>query len=126
MKTKYETAIDMYDECVLVKDDQLLFDEKFDSLFSYLLVLDNFPYSETEEENEQIRTIVKQGGNEFVNGLRETPPNVLDGVYPLALIKMALKIDKLPICPTRVTQFVEFNRRYGTIIESTMTSYSVQ
>lgn len=126
MKTKYETAIEMYDECVLVKDDQLLFDEKFDSLFSYLLVLDNFPYSETEEENEQIRTIVKQVGNEFVNGLRETPPNVLDGVYPLALIKMALKIDELPICPTRVTQFVELHRRYGTIIESTMTSYSVQ
>lgn len=108
---KYEEAIRLYDVCVAHKADVLAVNVHFDALLTYVHA--NFTTEMTDTNlfaaNDVLRTM-------DIEGWRKIPPTVIDAVYPIALARMALRFDKLPIIPSKLKEFDTFHKRYGRLI----------
>ena len=110
---KYEVAIALYDQCVATRKNNDALHTNFDALLKHLHA--NFT---TEVTDANIALTVDVLKSADIEGWRRIPPTVIDAVYPIALARMALKYDELPLRPTKLKQFDTFHERYGVLIIS--------
>ena len=108
---KYEEAIRLYDLTVAAKNDAKVCNEKFNDLLRYLHT--NFTTEYSEKNAAAAREVLQSTDTA---GWRQIPPTVIDAVYPIALARMALKFDALPLNPIKLSEFDNFHRRYGRLI----------
>lgn len=108
---KYEEAIRLYDLTVAAKNDAKDCNEKFNDLLRYLHT--NFTTEYTEKNAAAAREVLQSTDTA---GWRQIPPTVIDAVYPIALARMALKFDALPLNPSKLSEFDNFHQRYGRLI----------
>ena len=108
---KYEEAIRIYDLCVSHKADKEALHTHFDALLAYLHA--NFTTAVTDENLLAAKDVLRSTD---IEGWRKVPPTVIDAVYPIALARMALKFDAMPINPNKLTEFDKFHKRHGALI----------
>lgn len=108
---KYEEAIRLYDLAAAAKNDVKDCNEKFNDLLRYLHT--NFTTAYNEKNAQATREVLNSTDTA---GWRKIPPTVIDEVYPVALARMALKFDALPLNPMKLSEFDNFHRRYGQLI----------
>lgn len=108
---KYAEAIRIYDLCVEHKADKVLLHTHFDALLAHLHA--NFTTAVTDANMSATKDVLRTMD---IEGWRKIPPTVIDAVYPIALARMALRFDELPIQPSKLTEFDTFHKRYGALI----------
>lgn len=108
---KYEESIRLYDLMLAVKDDVKACNARFDDLLRYLHT--NFTTEYNAKTAAASREVLQSSDTA---GWRKIPPTVIDEVYPVALARMALKFDALPLNPSKLSEFDNFHRRYGRLI----------
>lgn len=108
---KYEEALRLYDIAVAAKGNAKDCNEKFNDLLRYLHT--NFKTEYNEKTAAAARDVLRSTDTA---GWRRVPPTVIDEVYPVALARMALKFDELPLDPRRLSEFDNFHQRYGRLI----------
>ena len=108
---KYEEALRLYDIAAAAKGNVKDCNEKFNDLLRYLHT--NFKTEYTEKTAAAAREVLRSTDTA---GWRKVPPTVIDEVYPVALARMALKFDEMPLQPSILPEFDRFHERYGRLI----------
>lgn len=108
---KYDQVLSMYDTWVALKADLDAMNQVVNTLMNFML--DNFPAPKITEEN--ITTVQKLMESGSVS-TSISPGVVIDELYPLLVLKVSLRHDKLPMTVAKVERFAEFHARYGALI----------
>lgn len=131
---KYRTALEMYDKVLVVRTDAKTATAEFDKLMTF--VRENFA---APIENEQTLAETKAAMTgfedltqrpiytnyeeyqtrryaEYIKRVKSVPPQISESIWPIALLKLALKYDRLPLDPSMLTEFAWFHNTYGNFI----------
>lgn len=108
---KYEESIRLYDIALAAKGNFKECNARFDDLLRYLHA--NFTTEYNATTAAATREVLRSAD---ITGWRKIPPTVIDEVYPVALARMALKFDEMPLQPSILSEFDKFHRRYGQLI----------
>lgn len=110
---KYQKALELYDAAVSARSNPVMVNQRFDTLLTYLM--DTFPFTYNDATVDEMARVIRVTKNDE-HGWRKIPPDVSDIVYPVALIKMALAHDKLPLHPSDLKAFDRFHAVYGKAV----------
>ena len=110
---KYAEAIRLFDLMVEARGNQTLLNARADQLFVH--VRENFPVPEpTDQYVSALAKVLHSPVDE--DGLRGIPPNVADGIYPVALFRMGLTEYNLPFNHELMKEFDWWKATYSGLI----------
>ena len=112
---KYTEAVRLLNHCRDVKDNVELH-RRLDSFFAHLL--DNFPVPDTTDpaQIDALAALLRGPASELDTAVREIPPDIADELYPVALMRVALLVYRIPLQPTVSKTFDQFHTTYGKFI----------
>ena len=113
---KYTEAVRLLNHCQGVEDNVELH-RRLDSFFAHLC--DNFPVPDITDpaQVDALAALLRGPASELEAVVREIPPDVEDVVYPVALMRVALAVYRIPLQPTMSKTFDQFQKVYGKFIE---------
>ena len=116
MNEKYKKTLSLLAACSVVSPDNL--HVAFDKVLEY--IHNNFDRPVATPENiEILKTKIVNVSPTFEQyDVTIVPPTIPEELWPLAVVKYALKQGGLPLDASKLTQFEVFHRRYGEIITS--------
>jgi hypothetical protein len=81
-------------------------------------LLDNFPAPDATDSAQVAAgaALLRAPASELETAVQEIPPSVEDVLYPVALMKVALQIYRIPLDPCKMKQFDQFHKAYGKFI----------
>ena len=99
----------------------------WDALYTYIYA--NFPEPETvgmggqdwqkiynHLESQDLVVMFKQNREQILEKLRSIPPVILEVTFPVWIARYLLCYAKAGVCPSKLSTFDEFYRRYGTMV----------
>ena len=99
----------------------------WDALYTYIYA--NFPEPETvgmkgqdwqkiynHLESQDLVVMFKQNREQILEKLRSIPPVILEVTFPVWIARYLLCYAKAGVCPSKLSTFDEFHRRYGTMV----------
>jgi hypothetical protein len=112
---KYTKAVRLLNDCRDVKDNVELH-VRLDLFTTHLL--DNFPVPDATDSAQVAAgaALLRAPAAELETAVQEIPPSVEDVLYPVALMKVALQIYRIPLDPCKMKQFDQFHKAYGKFI----------
>jgi hypothetical protein len=113
---KYTEAVRLLNHCQGVEDNVELH-RRLDSFFAHLC--DNFPVPDTTDpaQIDALAAVLRVPVSDLEVAVREIPPDVEDVVYPVALMRVALAVYRIPLQPTISKTFDQFHTTYHKFIE---------
>jgi hypothetical protein len=112
---KYTKSIRLLDLAKDVRYSEILVNERIDDLLVHLF--ENFRYP-ILSETVVFETSKILKSKEFKVKDINLPNDLIDDVFPIALVKIALNDYDLPMNPARLKQFDKFHDRYKNLIIS--------
>jgi hypothetical protein len=67
-------------------------------------------------ESQDLVVMFKQNREQILEKLRSIPPVILEVTFPVWIARYLLCYAKAGVCPTKLSTFDEFYRRYGTMV----------
>ena len=112
---KYTEAVRLLNHCQGVEDNVELH-RRLDSFFAHLC--DNFPAPDATDpaQVDALAALLRVPGSELEAAVREIPPDVEDVVYPVALLRVALLVYRIPVQPIMTKKFDQFRETYHKFI----------
>lgn len=112
---KYTEAVRLLNHCQGVEDNVELH-RRLDSFFAHLC--DNFPVPDTTDpaQIDALAAVLRVPVSDLEVAVQEIPPDVEDVVYPVALMRVALAVYRIPLQPTISKTFDQFHKTYGKFI----------
>jgi hypothetical protein len=112
---KYTEAVRLLNHCQGVEDNVELH-RRLDSFFAHLC--DNFPVPDITDpaQVDALAAVLRVPGSELEAAVREIPPDVEDVVYPVALLRVALLVYRIPLQPIMTKKFDQFRETYHKFI----------
>ena len=112
---KYTKAVRLLNHCRDVKDNVELH-VRLDLFTTHLL--DNFPAPDATDSAQVAAgaALLRAPASELETAVQEIPPSVEDVLYPVALMKVALQIYRIPLDPGKMKTFDQFHKAYGKFI----------
>ena len=113
---KYTEAVRLLNHCRDVEYNVELH-RRLDSFFAHLL--DNFPVPDATDpaQIDALAALLRVPVSDLEVAVREIPLDVEDVVYPVALLRVALTVYRIPLQPTMSKTFDQFQKVYGKFIE---------
>jgi hypothetical protein len=113
---KYTEAVRLLNHCQGVEDNVELH-RRLDSFFAHLL--DNFPVPDATDpaQLDAMLALLRGSVSELEVAVREIPPGIADELYPVALMRVALLVYRIPLQPTMSKTFDQFHKTYGKFIK---------
>ena len=117
---KYTEAVRLLNHCRDVEDNVELHG-RLDLFTAHLL--DNFPMSDATDSAQVAAgaALLRAPASELEAAVRESPPDMEDVLYPVALMKVALQIYRIPLDPCKMKTFDQFHKAYGKFIMAAAT-----
>ena len=117
---KYTEAVRLLNDCCDVEDNTELH-RRLDLFTVHLL--DNFPAPDATDSVQVAAgaALLRAPASELEVTVREIPPDVEDVLYPVALMKVALQIYRIPLDPGKMKQFDRFYKAHGRFIMAAAT-----
>jgi hypothetical protein len=112
---KYTEAVRLLNHCRDVEDNVELH-RRLDSFFAHLC--DNFPVPDATDSAQvaALAALLRGPASELEAVVREIPPDMADVLYPIALLKVALTVYRIPLQPTMSKTFDQFHKTYYKFI----------
>jgi hypothetical protein len=112
---KYTEAVRLLNHCQGVEDNVELH-RRLDSFFAHLC--DNFPVPDATDSAQvaALAALLRGPASELEAVVREIPPDMADVLYPIALLKVALTVYRIPLQPTMSKTFDQFHKTYYKFI----------
>ena len=112
---KYTEAVRLLNHCRDVKDNVELH-LRLDLFTTHLL--DNFPTPDTTDSAQLAAgtALLRVPASELETAVQEIPPGVEDVLYPVALMRAALIVYRIPLDPSKMKTFDQFHKAYGKFI----------
>jgi len=111
---KYAESLRLLDACRGITDTRAA-TEKVDQLLVYLR--ENFTPPENTEANYDACALLLQTPYDRLESIvRGIPPDIADGLYPIALIRVGLITYRIPFDPVHATQFEWFHKAFGKVV----------
>jgi len=112
---KYTEAVRLLNHCCDVADVKELH-RRLDSFFAHLC--DNFPVPDATDpvQVNACAARLREPVPELEAAVREIPPDVEDVLYPVALMRVALLVYRIPLQPIIAENFDQFHKAYGEFI----------
>ena len=112
---KYTEAVRLLNHCQGVEDNVELHC-RLDSFFAHLC--DNFPVPDTTDpaQIDALAAVLRVPVSDLEVAVQEIPPDVEDVVHPVALMRVALAVYRIPLQPTISKTFDQFHKTYGKFI----------
>jgi hypothetical protein len=81
-------------------------------------LLDNFPVPDATDPAQLAAgtALLRVPASELETAVREIPPGVEDVLYPVALMRVALTVYRIPLDPSKMKTFDQFHKAYGKFI----------
>jgi hypothetical protein len=113
---KYTEAVRLVNHCQDVTDVKELH-RRLDIFFAHLC--DNFPVPDATDPAQvnACAALLRGPASELEAAVREIPPAVEDVLYPVALMKVALQIYRIPLQPIMAEKFDQFHKAYYPLID---------
>ena len=112
---KYTEAVLLLNHCRDVADKVELH-LRLDLFTTHLL--DNFPTPDATDPAQVAAgaALLRAPAAELETAVQEIPPSMEDVLYPVALMKVALTVYRIPLDPGKMKQFDQFHKAYGKFI----------
>jgi len=112
---KYTEAVRLLNHCRDVADKVELH-RRLDLFTTHLL--DNFPVPDATDSAQvaALAALLRGPASELEAVVREIPLDMEDVLYPVALMKVALTVYRIPLDPGKMKQFDRFHKIYGRFI----------
>jgi hypothetical protein len=112
---KYTEAVRLLNHCRDV-EDKVELHRRLDLFTAHLL--DNFPTPDATDSAQVAAgaALLRAPPSELETAVQEIPPSVEDVLYPVALMKVALTVYRIPLDPGKMKQFDQFHKAYGRFI----------
>ena len=113
---KYAEAVRLLNHCCDVADVKELH-RRLDSFFAHLC--DNFPVPDATDpvQVNACAALLRGPASELEAAVREIPPAVEDVLYPVALMRVALLVYRIPLQPIIAENFDQFHKAYYPLID---------
>jgi len=81
-------------------------------------LLDNFPTPDTTDSAQLAAgtALLRVPASELETAVQEIPPDMEDVLYPVALMRVALTVYRIPLDPSKMKTFDQFHKAYGKFI----------
>jgi hypothetical protein len=111
---KYAESLRLLDACRGITDTRAA-TEKVDQLLVYLRL--NFTPPENTEANYDACALLLQTSHDHLESIaRGIPPDIADGLYPIALFRLGLASYRIEFDPGRSNEFNWFHKTYGKVV----------
>jgi hypothetical protein len=113
---KYTEAVRLLNDCRDVEDNVELH-IRLDRFVTHLC--DNFPTPDVTDpaQIDAMAALLLGTAADLEAAVREIPPDMEDAFYPIALMRVALLVYRIPIDPDKVKkQFDRFRKTYGPLL----------
>ena len=114
---KYTEAVRLLNDCQGVEDNVELH-RRLELFTTHLL--DNFPVPDTTDsaQIDALAALLRGPGSDLEVVVREIPPDIADELYPVALMRVALAVYRIPLNPAKMMKtFDRFHKTYYKFIE---------
>lgn len=113
---KYTEALRLLDHCREQQGDRELH-QRLDCFIAYLC--DNFPRADsTDSAQLDAGHALLRGSWESLESVSQAvgniPPSMVDALYPIAMLRTALMLYRIPLNPGKMKSFDRFHKRYGS------------
>jgi len=117
---KYTEAVRLLNHCRDVKDNVELHG-RLDLFTTHLL--DNFPTPDATDSAQVAAgaALLRAPASELEAAVQEIPPSMEDVLYPVALMRVALAVYRIPLDPCKMKTFDQFHKAYGKFIMAAAT-----
>jgi hypothetical protein len=112
---KYTEAVRLLNHCRDVEYNVELH-LRLDSFFAHLC--DNFPVPDATDpaQLDALAALLRGPASELEAAVREIPFGIADELYPVALMRVALLVYRIPMQPTMSKKFDQFHKTYYKFI----------
>jgi hypothetical protein len=111
---KYQHVRELYSECKSNANDDDVLHKTFDELLKFLVT--NFESPNFEEHSSLVNEIFTKKNNISDDSAEKLP----EAVFPIMVTRQALYYDRLPLNPSKLTNFKEWFNHSGEFIMKTL------
>jgi hypothetical protein len=113
---KYTEAVRLLNHCRDVEYNVELH-RRLDIFFAHLC--DNFPVPDATDpaQLDALAALLRGPASELEAAVREIPFGIADELYPVALMRVALLVYRIPLQPTMSKTFDQFHKTYYPLID---------
>ena len=113
---KYTEAVRLLNHCQGV-DTNVELHRRLDLFTTHLL--DNFPVPDATDpaQIDALAALLRGPASELEAAVQEIPPDIVDELYPVALMRVALAVYRIPLNPAKMMKtFDQFHKTYYKFI----------
>jgi len=112
---KYTEAVRLLNHCHDAEDDVELH-HRFDQFVAHLC--DNFPVPDAMDsaQLDACADLLRGPASELEAAVQKIPPSMEDAFFPIALMRVALLVYRIPIQPTMSKTFDQFHKTYYPLL----------